>query len=69
MQLIYFVYRYTHTKKQKNHTYEADVDDDRVVKEDVKKQIAKPKSVPDQYQCTCVMLLKNKSGVPYEMRI
>jgi len=56
-------------KKAKTETYEADVDDDRVVKEDVKKPIAKPENLREQYKCTCGMLLKNKSGVPYEMHI
>ena len=69
----------TTNKKAKTETYEADDDDDRVVKEDSKKPIAKPKtarlptqsraSVREQYKCTCGMLLKNKSGVPYEMHI
>ena len=57
------------TKKSKPETYEADVDDDRVVKEDVKKPIAKPENLREQYKCTCRMLLKNKSGVPYEIHI
>ena len=55
-------------KKSKPDVYEAD-DEDRVVKEDSKKPIAKPKNVCEQYKCTCGMLLKNKSGVPYEMHI
>ena len=59
----------TTNKKAKTDVYEADDDDDRVVKEDSKKTIAKPKNLREQYKCTCGMLLKNRSGVPYEMHI
>ena len=55
-------------KKSKPDVYEAD-DEDHVFKEDSKKPIAKPKNLREQYKCTCGMLLKNKSGVPYEMHI
>jgi len=59
----------TTNKKAKTDVYEADDDDDRVVKGDWKEPIGKPKNLREQYKCTCGMLLKNKSGVPYEMHI
>ena len=41
-------------------------DEEREVKE---KPVIKPKNAREQYKCTCGMLLKNRSGVPYEMHI
>ena len=63
------------TKKSKSEVYDADDEIKNHAREDIKdiKPIAQ-KTLPsrikkerEQYKCACGMLLKNKSGVPFEM--
>jgi len=56
------------TKKSKPEVYDADDEDIKDVKQITQKTLpTRIKKEREQYKCACGMLLKNKSGVPFEM--